>query len=220
MTLGRDERNEREGARRRPRWMTLLTVLLLLLGGRFFVTAVSDLHRVATGRAEVLSLDGSFDAQQEALLRGQVVLGNALSRHRPVSLAASAVARLGLGLIYLFAVAAVFSGDARGRRVALLAGWAGIVVSAGNALFLMLVVRRMLPWLTPMLTDAFAQDAARAGRAGFDPGTVAAQARLFLLDVPLVVTGMGVLWSLLLIAYFRGRRVRLFYNQPRQADHV
>ena len=220
MTLGRDERNEREGARRRPRWMTLLTVLLLLLGGRFFVTAVSDLHRVATGRAEVLSLDGSFDAQQEALLRGQVVLGNALSRHRPVSLAASAVARLGLGRIYLFAVAAVFSGDARGRRVALVAGLAGIVVSAGNALFLMLVVRRMLPWLTPMLADAFAQDAARSGRAGFDPGTVAAQARLFLVDVPLVVTGLGVLWSLLLIAYFRGRRVRLFYNQPRQADHV
>jgi hypothetical protein len=97
---------------------------------------------------------------------------------------------------------------------------AGIVVSAGNALFLMLVVRRMLPWLTPMLADAFAQDAARSGRAGFDPGTVAAQARLFLVDVPLVVTGLGVLWSLLLIAYFRGRRVRLFYNQPRQADHV
>jgi hypothetical protein len=71
-----------------------------------------------------------------------------------------------------------------------------------------------------MLVDGYAQDAARAGRAVLDAGTVAAQARLFLVDVPLVVTGMGVLWSLLLIAYFRGRRVRLFYNQPRQADHV
>jgi Na+-transporting methylmalonyl-CoA/oxaloacetate decarboxylase gamma subunit len=48
---------------------------------------------------------------------------------------------------------------------------------------------------------------------------VALQARLFLVDVPLVVTGLGMVFSLLLLAYFRGRRMRLFYNQPRQADH-
>jgi hypothetical protein len=151
---------------------------------------------------------------------GQVVLGNALARHRPVSLSLHAALRLGLGLVYLFAVAAIFSGDVRGRRAALLAGFAGIVVSAGNALFLEVVVRRMLPWLVPMLTHAFAQDATRAGRPGLLPDAVAVHARLFLVDVPMLVTGLGVLWSLLLIAYFRGRRVRLFYNQPRQADHV
>jgi len=96
--------------------MTSLTVLMLLLGGRFLVTSASDLYRVATGKAEVLSLDGSLNAQQEVVLREQVVLGNALSRHRPVSLSIHAVARLGLGLLYLFAVAAIFSGDRRGRR--------------------------------------------------------------------------------------------------------
>ena len=201
--------------RRRPRWMTLLTVLMLLLGGRMFVTGVSDLNRLLTAQPEVLSLDGSLDAQQEALLRGQVVLANALSRFRPATLAVHAVARLGLGLIYLFAVAALFSGDARGRRVSLLAGWAGIAVSAGNGLFLVLVVRGMLPWLEPMLADALARDAARAGRPLLDADAVALQARLFLLEVPLAVTAMGVLFSFILIAYFRGRRVRLFYNQPR-----
>jgi hypothetical protein len=213
------ESEENQG-RGRPRWMTLLTVLMLLVGGRFLMTSASDLYRVATGKAEVLSLDGTLDAQQEMLLRGQVVLGNALARHRPVSLSVHAVTRLGLGLVYLFAVAAIFSGDKRGRRAALLAGFAGIVASVGNVLFLEVVVRRMLPWLAPMLAHALAQDAVRAGRSALAPDAVAEQARLFLVDVPMVVTGMGVLWSLLLIAYFRGRRVRLFYNQLRQADHV
>ena len=205
--------------RRRPRWMTLLTLLMLLLGGRMFVTGVSDLSRILTAQPEVLGLDGSLDAQQEALLRGQVVLANALSRFRPATLAVHAVARLGLGLVYLFAVAALFSGDARGRRVSVLAGWAGIVVSAGNGLFLVLVVRRMLPWLEPMLADALARDATRAGRPLLDADAVALQARLFLIEVPLAVTAMGVLFSFILIAYFGGRRVRLFYNHPRQADH-
>jgi len=219
MTFGGDRRNVPEGQRRRPRWLTFLTVLMLLLGGRMFFSSVTDLHRLASGKPDVLNLDSGLDAQQEALLRGQIVLGNALSRYRPAVLSVHAVARLGLGLIYLFAVAAVFSGDARGRRASLLAAWAGMVVCLGNAGFVLLVVRRMLPWLLPSLAEAFAQDAARAGRALPPAESVAEQARLFLVDVPLAVTGMGMVFSLLLLVYFRGRRMRLFYNQPRQADH-
>jgi hypothetical protein len=199
--------------------MTLFAVLLLLLGGRFVVTSLSDLHHLVTGKADRLSLDGSFDAQQELLMRAQVVLGNALCRERPAALTIHALARLGLGLVYLFAVAALFSGDRRGRQVSQLAGWVGIAVSMGNALFLTLVVRGLLPQLLPVLVEAFAQDATRAGRPLLDADSVATQSRLFLLDVPLVVTGMGVLWSLLLIAYFGGRSVRLFYNQTQRADH-
>ena len=208
-----------EGRQRRPRWMTLFTVLMLLLGGRMFFSSVTDLHRLVSGKPEVLNLEGNLDSQQESLLRGQIVLANALSRNRPAVLSVHALARLGLGLIYLFAVAAVFSGDARGRRACLLAGWAGIAVCAGNAVFLLLVVRRMLPWLLPTLAEAFAQDAARAGRAVPAAEAVAEQARLFLVEVPLAVTGIGVAFSLLVIAYFGGRRARIFYHQPRQADH-
>jgi hypothetical protein len=194
-------------------------VLMLLVGGRMFFGSVTDLHRLATGKAEVLTLDGNFDAQQEALLRGQVVLANALAHNRPVSLTLHALARLALGLVYLFAVAAVFSNDSRGRRVAVAAGFAGIAVSAINAVFLELVVRKMLPWLVPMLADAFAQDAVRAGRAIPALDAVTFQARLFLLDVPMVLTGVGMAFSLLLLLYFSGRRMRLFYNQLKQADH-
>ena len=219
MTFGRDERDAPGVRRRRPRWLTFLTVLMLLLGGRMFFSSATDLHRLTSGKPEVLSLDGGLDPQQEALLRGQIVLANALSRYRPAVLSVHAMARLGLGLIYLFAVAAVFSGDARGRRASLLAAWAGMAVCLGNGVFVLLVVRRMLPWLLPTLAEAFAQDATRAGRALPTAEAVAAQGRLFLVDVPLVVTGIGIVFSLLLLAYFRGRQMRLFYNQPRQADH-
>jgi len=219
MTEHRGEGDKPEGRRRRPRWMTFFTVLLLLLGGRMFLGSVTDLHRVISGSPEVLNLEGPLDAQQEALLRGQIVLANALSHYHPVALSAHALARLGLGLIYLFAVAAVFSGDKRGRRACLLAGWAGIAASVGNVVFVLLVVRKMVPWLLPALANAFAQDAARAGRAAPMAEAVAEQSQLFLVEVPLAVTGMGVVFSLLLIAYYGGRRARLFYNQPRQADH-
>jgi hypothetical protein len=219
MTFGRDERDVPEGRRRRPRWLTFFTVLMLLVGGRMFFSSATDLNRLISGKPEILNLDGGLDAQQEALLRGQIVLANALSRYRPAVLSVHAMARLGLGLIYLFAVAAVFSGDARGRRAALLAAWAGIAVCVGNAMFVLMVVRRMLPWLLPTLGEAFAQDATRAGRALPTAEVVVEQAQLFLVDVPLVVTGMGIAFSLLLLLYFRGRRMRLFYNQPRQANH-
>lgn len=205
-------------AGRRPRWLTLFAILLLLLGGRFFVGGLSDLHRLVTGKDEVLALDGTLDLQQEVLLRAQVLLGNALSRERPAALGFHALARLGLGLLYLFAVATLFSGDKRGRQASLWAGWTGLAVSAGNLVFLMLVVRGILPRLLPALAEAFAQDAAQAGRPPLDASTTAVQSRLFLLDVPLFITGIGVLWSLLLIAYFRSRSVRLFYNQS-QTDH-
>jgi hypothetical protein len=215
--MGRGQDSD-ERRRPRPPWMTFFAVMLLLLGGRFLITSLSDLHHLASGRDEVLTLDGSLDAQRELLLRAQVVLANTLCRERPAALAISALARLGLGLVYLFAVAALFSGDARGRRVSVFAGWFGLAVSASNALFLAWVVRGLLPRILPVLAEATAQDAARAGRPPLTADVLALQTRLFLHDAPQLVAGMGVLWSLLLITYFRGRSVRLFYNQG-QADH-
>ena len=198
--------------KRRPRLMTLLTLIMLLVGGRMFFGSVTDLHRLATGKPEILTFDGSLNADQEALLRSQVVLANTLARTRPVALCCSAFARLALGLVYLFAVAAIFSGDSRGRRVSLLAGWMGMAVSAANAFFLVLVVRSMLPRLAPALVDALAGDAERAGRVAPGLDAVAVQARLYLFDLPIAVTGMGMVLSLVLLAYFGSRRMQLFYN--------
>ena len=79
MLGGRDERDGPTGARRRPRFMMLLTLLMLLLGGRMFITGASDLYRVVTGKAEVLNLDGGLNAENEVILRGQVVIVNLIA---------------------------------------------------------------------------------------------------------------------------------------------
>jgi hypothetical protein len=202
----------------RPRWLLFFTVLLLIAGGNLFFGSLFDLHRVLTGKPEVLHFDGSFNEQKETLLRAQVVLGNVLAQTKPVLYSLHAVMELALALIYLFAVAAIFSNDPRGRRVGLLAAWAGFVTCVGHAGFLLGVVQRIQPWFVPMLATSYAQDATRAGRALPAPDVVAEQARLFLVDAPLLATAMGMVFSLLLLAYFAGRRMRLFYNQPRRVD--
>jgi hypothetical protein len=225
MTGGRDERggpsfrSTLAGVARRPRWMTFLTVLMLLTGGRLLFGSFTDLQRVVTGKPDVLSLDGTFNAQQEMMLRAPVVLGNALARHRPVALAMHAVVRLVLGCLYLLAVAAVFAKDPRAARVAVSAGWIGVAGSGVHALFLVMVVRGSLPPLLPALAEAFAEDARRAGRPVLGMDVVAAQSHLILVDGPLVVAALGAAFSLVVVLYFGGRRARLFYNQLKQADH-
>jgi hypothetical protein len=71
----------------------------------------------------------------------------------------------------------------------------------------------------PTLVEAIAQDSARVGREAMAADAVVLQARILLVDFPLMGTGMGMVFGLLLLLYFRGRRMRLFYNQSRQADH-
>jgi hypothetical protein len=198
--------------------MTFFTTLMFLLGARMLLGSMDDLHRLVTGKPELLNLDGGRDALQEALLRSQVVLDNELARHRPGVMAAHAAARLILGLAYLFAVAAVVSKDRRGRRACLLAGWMGLGAAVGNAAFVMLWVGRSLTWVLPRLVEALAEDAVRFGRPVPTAEGVAEQARLFLIDGPVALCGMGMVLSLVLLAYFAGRRMRGFYEQSGQND--
>lgn len=202
---------------KRPRWMTFFTILMFLLGARLFLGSIDDLYRLATGKPEVLSLDGSRDPQQDALLRAQVVLDNQLFRHRPSIMALHTAVRLVVGLVYLFAVAAVMSRDARGRRACLAAGWMGLVAAAGNVMFIVLWVRRALPWILPALAQALAEDAVRLGRPVPAAALVAEEARLFLVDGPVALCVMGMVLSVALLAYFAGRRMRWFYEQSGQA---
>jgi hypothetical protein len=193
--------------------MTFFTVLMFLLGARLFLGSLDDLYRLATGKPEVLILDGRRDPQQAALLRAQVVFDNELGRARPGVMTAHAMGRLVLGLVYLLAVAAVVSKDLRGRLVCLLAGWLGLATSAGNAAFFLLWVDKLLPWLHPRLAEALAEDAVRFGRPTPSAELVAEQARLFLIDGPVALCGMGMMLSLVVVAYFAGGRMRRFYQQ-------
>jgi hypothetical protein len=222
MTGGRDERNEPDGRssevgrRRRPRWMSFFTILMFLMGANLFVHSLDSLYRIGTGTAKRLDLDDVRDAQQAAVLRSQLVLDNELFRYKPKVMAVQTLGGLILGLAYLFAVAAVVSRDARGRRACLLAGWAGLVVSAGNAAFVLLWVRKALPWVIPKVVEALAQDAVRTGRPIPTVDVVAEQSSYFLIFGPAAVYGLGMVLSLVMLAYFAGDRMRRFYQHSGQ----
>jgi len=206
---------------RRPRWVTVLAVLMLLAGARLFLGSLTDLRRLATGRsmAEV-SLDGLADANQEVLLRGQIALDEAVDRVHPASAWVQAVARLALALVFLFAVAAVLSDDPRARRASVVAAWSGMALHAGSALFVLAVVRKGVTDALPVLQQVAAKAHARTGDAPPAQADLAQLASTLMIQVPLFTSALGVLFSILLLVTFGGRRGRLFYNGGVKADHV
>jgi len=204
----------------RPRWVTVLAVLMLLAGARLFFGSLTDLRRLATGRSMVeVRLDGLADANQEVLIRGQLALDEAVDRAHPVAAVVQAVARLALALAYLFAVAAVFSGDPRARPVSLIAAWAGMALHLGSGAFLLAVVRPGVARAVPVLQEVAAKAHARTGDAPPALADLAQLTSTLMVQVPLLSSALGVAFCVLLLVYFGGRRGDLFYNGRAGADH-
>ena len=206
--------------RRRPRWVTVLAVLMLLAGARLFLGSLTDLRRLVTGRSmAALRLDGVVDAEQEVLIRGQLALDEAVDRAHPVAARVQVAARLALGLVFLFAVAAVFSDDPRARSASVLAAWIGMALHAGSGLFVLTAVRGRVADLLPALQQVAAQAHARTGNTPPASADLAQLASTLVIQVPLLSAALGVLFSVLLLVTFGGRRGRLFYNDGVKADH-
>jgi hypothetical protein len=225
MSASRDGTNRPSGEvnrlpTRRPRWVTVLAVLMLLAGARLFLGSLTDLRRLGTGRsmAEV-SLDGLANADQEVLIRGQIALDEAVDRAHPIAAWGQAVARLALALVFLFAVAAVLSDDPRARLASVLAAWAGLALHIGSGAFLLMVVRDGVAGALPVLQEVAAKAHARTGDAPPALADLAQLASTLMVQVPLLTSSLGVLFSLLLLFTFGGRRGRLFYNGRAEADH-
>jgi hypothetical protein len=206
--------------RRRPRWVTVLAVLMLLAGARLFLGSLTDLRRLATGRsmAEV-SLDGLADANQEILIRGQIALDEAVDRAHPVAAWVQDVTRFALALVFLFAVAAVFSDDPRAGRASVVAAWSAMALHVGSGVFLLAVVRKGVASALPVLQLVAAKAHARSGDAPPAPADLEQLASTLMIQVPLLTAALGVLFSILLLVTFGGRRGRLFYNGAVKADH-
>lgn len=193
--------------------MTFVTVLMFLVGANAFMESLDDLHRLATGkRRSLTSLDDLTNPQSDAILRGQVALDNELFRDHPKVMAVQRGFRALLGLTYLFAVASVVTRDRRGRRACMLANWFGLVWSVANAAFLMLWVRRIFPLVWPRMVQILGEDAIRLGRP-IPPSDVLTTQLVY---GPVAFCGLGMVLSLVLLAYFAGRRMRWFYEQSGQ----
>jgi hypothetical protein len=186
----------------RPTWVIVLAMAMLVFGGRLVIHAASQLS--GPNIEQALKDGASAHVTQDLQALGQS-LAQAYRDH-PVAVRINAISTLVMGLLLLFAVAAVFASDPRARKATLLAAWFGIAYQIGDVIFLFSVFRRSVVAVAPMLVALAAQQAP----AGKVP---TASAFVSIVDVFIVVAGVvGVGFSVVLLTFFGGRRGRTFFG--------
>jgi hypothetical protein len=199
---------------RRPRWMVLLAGLLVVAGFHLLVGGLSAWRTAPAalpGSAEQPSAV-SEDLSPDVVLRRS--LAAALARVDPVAVRAHAGARVILGLLFLFVVAAILMKDPRGRSAALTAAWGGIIYHVASALYFLLLVREGMLAEAPRWAEALIalQGQTPMESTGSARAELIAMADTLLVASAIVVAVVGIGFSLVLMAYFGGRQGRAFYG--------
>jgi hypothetical protein len=81
------------------------------------------------------------------------------------------------------------------------------------------VVRKGVADAVPVLQQVAAKAHTRTGDSPPTAADLAQLASTLVIQVPMLSATLGVLFSVLLLVTFGGRRGRLFYNGGRRADH-
>jgi hypothetical protein len=190
---------------KRPTWVVVLALAMLMSGGNLLVQGIGQLR----GDAEV----GGTTVLSQSVLRDMRAATQAMAAAHPVAVRVNAVSKVAMGLVMLFAVAAVFASDPRARRASIVAAWLGIGFYVGDILFSFLVVRKGIVAMAPLLATLMASNS--PGTAVPSPEDV-----VTLMDMFMGVMGaLEIGFSVVLLAYFGGRKGRLFYGLERQPHH-
>jgi hypothetical protein len=185
---------------------------MLAYGGMLLVWGLSDLGdpqaALRLPSAEVLP-----PAKEEMLRDLLTANAGVIAAHRPM-IRARAVATLALALLMLYAAAATLSRDRLGRGAALCAGWLGIAYQLGTLPLSIPLAAAQAHASAPILARR-ADLLQQAGDATpLSPETVDAVARWVLVGVWVALAVVGVAGSIVVIAYFGGRRGRMLYGLP------
>jgi hypothetical protein len=200
---GASERRRAKSPDHRPTWLVLLSALTLLYGGSLLVSSLDGLgHPHSSTRPP---MPRALTPAEEVIARQIADVDARVAGDHARALRGKALASLPVGLIMLFAAAAMLSRDRRGRTLALAAAWLGIVYQLATA------------WLTyPVLRDfaragapLYAQFLALGGEgAGATPELIS---KMLLVSFGLA-SAVAIAGSLLIIRYFGGRRGRILYG--------
>lgn len=194
----------------RPAWLILLSSLTLVYGG---VLLVSSLETLRDPKAAThLPVTRAMTPAEDEVARQIVNVGARVASAHARSIRGNAAASLPVALLMLLAAAATISRDRRGRQIALAAAWTGIAYQLGTLALTYPIVRDYAWQAAPLLARLVAMQG-DAGDAAATPDVVAKVVMAF----PVFTSVVAICGSLLLIAYFGGRRGRTLYGLERRS---
>ena len=201
-------------AGQRPTWMVVLASLMVVVAFNLFLGGLSAL---ADGPARLAGVpvegDGAGSAEAAATRALQRGMAIALQRVDPLLIRTYAIAKLVLGALMLFAVAAIATNDRRGRQGTLVAAWVGIAYHVAGALFFILFVRgRLMDAASEWVREV--RNLQNTAFSGGTPEQVLSWANQAFVIFPVGLALLGIGFSVVLIAYFGGNRGRAFYGLP------
>lgn len=123
---------------------------------------------------------------------------------------AEAAAEVALALFTLYATAAILSRDRHGRALALGVGVLGIIYQIGTLPVYLSLMRDYAERSADLLAQVILHSAGQAST--LTPAEVALRLRSAIVGGPILVAAIGVLGSLILFAFFGGRRGRVLYG--------
>jgi hypothetical protein len=193
--------------RPRPTWVWVLTLAMLIFGRQLLITGLEQMSGSGMERP-------NEEAASAYITKAQNDSVEQSYREHPLAARLNGTSKVVMGLLMLLAVATVFAGDARARKAAMLAAWAGIAFQFTDVAFSLLILRKGMVAAAPALVNMMARQSG-AARAP----SVSAIISVF--DIVLVSPGiLGVLFSVVLLTFFGGRRGRSFFGVGAGADMV
>jgi hypothetical protein len=188
----------------------MLTSAMLVYGGITLVSALIMLREPKAMSVMAIANMARPTEPPETMRKLDQLSNELVARHRG-EIRAGALVSLGLGLLTLYAVAAILSRDPLGRRLALLTAWVGIAYQIGSVPLGVVMARQAAADGGPVLSQVVID----SGRQ--PPGFTADQLPHLMIIPAILAAALGVLCCVVLLAYFGGRRGRRLYglDQPR-----
>lgn len=189
---------------RRPVWLVVLSLLMLMHGGLSLIGALTNL-RDPKLLATVSLADATETAEQAVVKQKLLTITQGILLGHRTAIRIVTLAAIALALVTLYAVAAILSRDRNGRRLALVTAWLIIAYQLASLPVFLRIAHDHATQSAPLLAETLATTAEERQQ-------VTQKITSLTKAEPYVVSAFGVGWALLLMAYFGGRRGRQLYG--------
>lgn len=193
----------------RPTWVLLMSSVMLLAGGYSLVAGLLKFRDPSIVLTVGTSGSAGSDEQVQLNRRLAAARAAAVAPHRQLVQIEAAFEIL-LALFTLYATAAVLSRDRNGRALTLAVGALGIVYQLGTLPVYLSLMRDYAERGADLLAQVLILSAGNQSTP--DAAEVARRLRSAIVGGPIVVAVLSISGSLVLLAFFGGRRGRALYG--------